>query len=225
MADKFSSNKNSLNPSKNLEVSRQLRRWLSLLLGAKGTDLRERNQGHVAASPIEAAGNICRAWHRPAVLAGPVTDPSQDLPSGGRWNRGEDLAPGGPRRTLPSPSPPASHGHRCRRASGLSAAPSPKLFPRPPRHPLGEPVGLGLCSPAGEETKTRLERSGKREFVPQMAQPERCLTAQPGPELLQQHLPGQAGARGTRLPPSTVAQHQVLLHSQYFSTLLLLLTC
>lgn len=74
---------------------------------------------------------------RLAAPAGPCTDPNRELPSGGRWSRGEDLAAGGPCHT----SPPASHGDRCIGAQL-------KLFP----------WGWGFWSPAGEEAKTHLEK-------------------------------------------------------------------
>lgn len=137
------------------------------------------------------------------------SEPSWALPSGGRWSRGEDLAPGGPRHTLPSPSPPATHGDWCRCASGLSFARSPSCSRGRPGTRSASPGGWGFAPQLARKLKPSW-RSSKREFAPQMAQPKRCLAAQHSPELLHQHLLGQAGTRSTQHPPGAVAQHQAL---------------
>lgn len=88
----------------------------------------------------------------------------------------------------------------------------PKLFPRPPRRPLSEPVGLGLCSPAGEEAKTRLEKRQARICSPNgttpampgsAAWPRAAAATPPGPGWRPQH-PAPTRRRGTAPSPSAL---------------------
>jgi len=200
MADKFSSNNNSLNPGKNPEVSRQLRGWLSLLGGAKGTELRERNRGHVAAPAAEAAGNICRGWHRPGALAEPITDPGRDVPSGGRWSRWRTWHWEGPAtRSRPRPrQPPTGTGAAARRGwAPLAAQAVPAAAPAPAGRARGAeallPSWRGSQNPPGEATSENL--------FPKRHNPSDAWQLSPAPSWRQQHLPGQAGTRSARLPP------------------------
>lgn len=172
----------------------------------------KRNQGHVAASPAEAAGNICRGWHGPRVLAGPVR---AELGSAKWWQVEQRGGLGTGRAPPHAPLPvPASHPRRLvPLCVGAQLCSQPKLFPRPPRHPLSEPGGLGLCSPAGEEAKTLLEKqqaricspNGTTQAVPgSTAQPRAAAPTPPGPGWHPQH-PAPTRRRGTAPSPSLLS--------------------
>lgn len=106
-----------------------------------------RHRGHVAAPPAEAAGNICRGWHRAAALAGLAWAPQIGT------GTCQVLAGGAAGRTWHQEGPAARPVPASRPRAPVPPCAAARLRSQPKLFPLGEPAGLGLCSPAGEAAK------------------------------------------------------------------------